>query len=76
MQNNEHNEAPDIIPEMLLGMRDAEIPPQFIYAYKKTGVIVLSDEWQQKLPLGALEKWNKAIEEYFALEVQAEARLS
>ncbi len=76
MQNNERHEEPDITPQMHLGMRDAEIPPQFIYAYRKTGVFVLSEEWQQKLPPGAVEKWEKAIQEYFALEDEAKGQPS
>jgi hypothetical protein len=76
MHNNEQHEEPDITPQMLLGMRDAKIPPQFIYAYRKTGVSLLSAEWQQKLPPGALEKWEKAIKEYFELEDEAKGQSS
>jgi hypothetical protein len=61
----------EIIPELLAAMRDAEYPPQFIYAYKKTGYIVLSDFWGQTLPEGAEEMWNAAVQEYFLLEWQA-----
>ena len=76
MTTNDYNEAHEIIPEMLLAMRDTEIPPHFIYAYRKTGVFVLSEEWQQKLAPGAIKKWDKAIREYFTLEAQAKRQLS
>jgi hypothetical protein len=76
MHSNEHCEEPDITPQMLLGMRDAGIPPQFIYAYRKTGVFVLSEGWQQNLPPDALEKWEKAIQEYFTLEDEAKGQAS
>ena len=35
-----------IIPEFLEAMREEGFPPQFIYAYKKTGYILLSDPEQ------------------------------
>jgi len=61
----------EIIPEFLEAMREEGFAPEFIYAYKKTGYIVLSDFWEQKLPEGAEEMWNAAIKEYFLLERQA-----
>jgi hypothetical protein len=64
-------------PEILKAMRDAEMPPEFIYAYKKTGYVILSDnEESQSLPEGAIEQWDTAIEEYFHLEAEAPARIA
>ena len=63
----------EIIPEFLEVMREEGFPPQFIYAYKKTGYILLSDP-EQNLPEGAEEMWHAAIKEYFLLECQAGGR--
>ncbi len=63
----------EIIPEFLEAMREEGVPPQFIYAYQKTGYILLSDPGQT-LPEGAEEMWHAAIKEYFLLECQAGGR--
>ncbi|MGO8842369.1 MAG: hypothetical protein ACLQF1_14935 [Methyloceanibacter sp.] len=63
----------EIIPEFLEAMREEGFPPQFIYAYKKTGYILLSDP-EQNLPEGAEEMWHAAIKEYFLLESRAGGR--
>ncbi len=60
----------EIIPEFLEAMREEGVQPQFIYAYKKTGYILLSDT-EQNLPVGAEEMWHAAIQEYFLLEREA-----
>jgi hypothetical protein len=61
----------EIMPELVEAMRAAGISAEFIYAYKKTGYILLSDPSQQKLPEGAEEMWHAAIREYFELENEA-----
>ena len=61
----------EIMPELVEAMRDAGISAEFIYAYKKTGYVLLSDPSQQKLPEGAQELWHAAIREYFELESEA-----
>ena len=63
------------MPELVEAMRDAGISAEFIYAYKKTGYILLSDP-SQKLPEGAEEIWRAALEEYFELEQEAECGAS
>ena len=60
----------EIIPELVEAMRAAGVSAEFIYAYKKTGYILLSDQ-KQKLPEGAEEVWQAAIQEYFELEREA-----
>ena len=65
----------EIMPELVEAMRDAGISAEFIYAYKKTGYILLSDP-SQKLPEGAEELWHAAIREYFELEQEAECGAS
>ena len=65
----------EIVPELVEAMRDAGIPAEYIYAYKTTGYVLLSDP-SQKLPEGAEEVWHAAIEEYFELEQIAECGAS
>lgn len=51
-------------------MSEAGISAEFIYAYKKTGYVLLSDP-AQKLPEGADDMWHAAVREYFELEREA-----
>lgn len=60
----------EIIPELVEAMRTAGVSAEFIYAYKKTGCILLSDQ-EQNLPEEAEEMWHAAIQEYFELEREA-----
>ncbi len=60
----------EILPELVEAMRDAGVSAEFIYAYKKTGYILLSEQ-EQKLPEGGEEMWRAAIREYFELEREA-----
>lgn len=51
--------------DVLEAMRKAEMPPQFVYAFKKTGLMGFGDlsAW----PADRREEWHLAVEEYFAL---------
>lgn len=56
----------DIQREMVRGMEEAKIAPEFIYAYQKTDGLLLTEE-NEKLATGKdLEDWNNAIDEYFS----------
>ena len=50
-------------------MRKVGIQPEIIYAYKKTGLLVM-----EGTPLSPRDRkeWNDAIDEYFELERAAE----
>ena len=52
--------------EMLEAMRQAGMPPQIVYAYKKTGLLALGDlsGW----PADGRKELDDAIDEYFAIE--------
>ena len=65
----------EVVPELVDAMRDAGIPAEFIYAYKRTGYVLSADP-AQKLPEGAEELWHAAIREYFELEQEAECGAS
>ena len=51
--------------EMLDAMRKAGTPPQIVYAYRKTGLLVMEDSPASP---GDRQAWEAAIEEYFAIE--------
>ena len=53
--------------DVLKAMRKAGAPPEVMYAYRKTGLIMvegLSVDW----PEDRRKQWSDAIEEYFAIE--------
>ena len=45
-------------------MREASVPPQIIYAYKRTGLLLM-EELEDQYPPDAVAEWNAAIGEYF-----------
>ena len=50
----------------------AEGPPQFAYAYAKTGLLLLLEEQAEHYPPEAVAEWKAAIDEYFRLEGEGE----
>ena len=46
----------------------AEGPPQFAYAYAKTGLLLLLEEQAEHYPPDAVAEWKAAIDEYFRRE--------
>jgi len=57
--------AVQIEAQMLEAMRKSGAPPQFIYAYQKTGLLLKEDS-----PASPRDRqaWEAAIEEYFVIE--------
>lgn len=53
--------------EICEAMEHAELPPQFIYAYKKTGRLI-GEQSVDMLPDKELAEWDEAINEYFENE--------
>jgi hypothetical protein len=51
-------------------MRKAGAPPQIVYAYRKTGLLLAEGATPAHVP--EWKEWNAAIEEYFALERKGE----
>jgi hypothetical protein len=51
-------------------MRKAGTPPQIVYAYRKTGLLLAEGLTPAHLP--EWKEWNAAIEEYFELERKGE----
>jgi hypothetical protein len=60
----------DFDEEFLKVMHETNAPPQFIYAYKKTGLIGFGSD-KSHWPADCIQEWDQAIEEYFALQEAA-----
>ena len=56
--------------EMLEAMRKSGVPPQIIFAYRKTGRLLLEGR-RDLYPPEAQAEWDAAIDEYFRLEDEA-----
>lgn len=53
--------------ELLAVFRAAGTPPQIVYAFVKTGLL-LSEANRDRYPPDVLAEWDAAIDEYFRLE--------
>jgi hypothetical protein len=53
--------------DVIEAMRKAGTPPQIVYAYKKTGLLLM-EEMREHWPKDRVKEWEDAIEEYFAIE--------
>lgn len=54
--------------DIFAAMRAAGTPPEIMYAFKKTGMLLL-DGLKPTYPADAVAEWDAAIDEYFAMEV-------
>jgi hypothetical protein len=57
--------------EVLEAMRKTGTPPEFVYAYRKTGLLGIGD--QSAWPPERRREWEEAIREYFALETSVKS---
>jgi hypothetical protein len=57
--------------DVLTSMQAAKVQPEIIYAYKKTGLLLI-DRLMETYPLKIVGEWEAAIDEYFAMEGQPE----
>ena len=48
-------------------MRVAGTPPEIVYAFKKTGMLLV-ENLKSTYPADAVAEWDAAIDEYFAME--------
>lgn len=60
----------DIIREMSEVMKNSEIRPELIYAFKRTKGLPVTEETYEQLPTKDRRDWDEAIEEYFRLVEQ------
>ena len=61
----------DVEQEVVQLMQKSGIEPQFIYAYEKTGGLIVTEENWDDLPTKDQEDWDNAIDEYFELQDNA-----
>lgn len=64
-------EADALRKDILDAMKIAGTPPEMVYAYTKTGLL-LSSAFMETYPPDIVAEWNAALEEYFMLEAKRE----
>lgn len=64
-------EADALRKDILDAMKIAGTPPEMVYAYTKTGLL-LSSDFMETYPPDIVAEWNAALEEYFMLEAKRE----
>jgi hypothetical protein len=52
---------------ILAAMQKADLPPEFAYAYKKTGLLGLAED-KSLWPPENIKEWNDAVDEYRAMQ--------
>jgi hypothetical protein len=57
----------DMEADVLAAMSKANLPPEFAYAYKKTGLLGLRED-KSGWPADRVREWNAAVDEYRAIE--------
>lgn len=57
----------DMEADVLAAMSAANLPPEFAYAYKKTGLLGLLKD-KSNWPPDRVKEWNAAVDEYRAIE--------
>jgi hypothetical protein len=56
--------------DIFAAMRSAGTRPEIVYAFKKTGMLLL-DDLKPTYPADAVAEWDAAIDEYFAMELDS-----
>ena len=59
--------------ELIELMQEAGTPPEFIYAFKKTDLLLMVEDLD--VPADRRKEWNDAIAEYFKLERKAKEQM-
>ena len=52
---------------ILAAMHKADLPPEFSYAYRKTGLLGLAED-KSAWPPESIKEWNDAVDEYRAIQ--------
>lgn len=60
------NRSAKLKQEMVALLRSTGIPPHLIYAYEKTGLLVMGEDGYQALEPEDRVEYDGAIDEYFA----------
>jgi len=59
--------------ELIELMQEVGTPPEFIYAFKKTDLLLILEDLD--VPADRRKEWNDAIAEYFRLERKAKEQM-
>jgi hypothetical protein len=57
----------DLDVAILAAMHKADLPPEFSYAYRKTGLLGLAED-KSAWPRESIKEWNDAVDEYRAIQ--------
>jgi hypothetical protein len=57
--------------EILAAMHRADLPPEFAYAYRKTGLLGLLED-KSLWPPENIKEWNDAVDEYRAIQARTD----
>ena len=60
-------DASDLEDAILAAMHKADLPPEFSYAYRKTGLLGLVED-KSAWPPESIKEWNDAVDEYRAIQ--------
>ena len=58
---------------ILAAMHKADLPPEFFYAYRKTGLLGLAED-KSAWPPEHIKEWNDAVDEYRAIQAASATR--
>jgi hypothetical protein len=56
---------------ILAAMHKADLPPEFSYAYRKTGLLGLAED-KSAWPPEHIKEWNDAVDEYRAIQARSD----
>src|SRR5215470_19333745 len=59
----------DMEAAILAAMQKADLPPEFAYAYKKTGLLGLAED-KSLWPPEHINEWNDAVDEYRVIQAR------
>jgi hypothetical protein len=59
----------DMEAAILAAMQKADLPPEFAYAYKKTGLLGLAED-KSLWPPEHIKEWNDAVDEHRAIQAR------
>jgi len=59
----------DMEAAILAAMHKADLPPEFSYAYRKTGLLGLAED-KSRWPPESIKEWNDAVDEYRAMQAR------
>ena len=68
-QHRDEADERDMEEAILAAMQKADLPPEFAYAYKKTGLLGLAED-KSLWPPEHIKEWNDAVDEYRAIQAR------